>query len=96
MVTACVCFIFKDFIFDVIIFGPKKLSFPTYKFLCNAATFVNIETHFCGEEFPFRIQSRTWLDSFLLIFGLQLLAGFIISFPYVIYEFWKFISPGLS
>ena len=22
-------------------------------------------------------------------------AGFIISFPYVLYEFWKFISPGL-
>jgi sec-independent protein translocase protein TatC len=59
MVMACVCFIFKEFIFDVIIFGPKKLSFPTYKFLCNAATFVNIETHFCGEEFPFVIQNRT-------------------------------------
>jgi sec-independent protein translocase protein TatC len=23
------------------------------------------------------------------------MAGFIISFPYVLYEFWKFISPGL-
>jgi len=32
MTMAFVCFIFKDFIFDVIIFGPKKLSFPTYKF----------------------------------------------------------------
>ena len=29
MTMACVCFVFKDFIFDVIIFGPKKLSFPT-------------------------------------------------------------------
>ncbi len=25
----------------------------------------------------------------------SIFAGFIISFPYVIYQLWKFISPGL-
>ncbi len=25
----------------------------------------------------------------------SILAGFIIAFPYIIFEFWKFISPGL-
>ena len=25
----------------------------------------------------------------------SVLAGFIVSFPYIIFEFWKFISPGL-
>ena len=25
----------------------------------------------------------------------SILAGFILAFPYIIFEFWKFISPGL-
>ena len=25
----------------------------------------------------------------------SIISGFIISFPYILYEFWKFISPGL-
>ena len=95
MTMACVCFVFKDFIFDVIIFGPKKLSFPTYKFLCNVATFVNIETNFCGEEFPFVIQNRTMAGQFSAHIWTSIIGGFIISFPYVIYELWKFISPGM-
>ena len=26
-----ICFLMKDFIFDTIIFGPKKMDFPTYR-----------------------------------------------------------------
>ena len=95
VIVAIGCFIMKDFIFDTIIFGPKKLSFPTYKFLCNVATFINIETNFCGEEFPFVIQNRTMAGQFSAHIWTSIIGGFIISFPYVIYELWKFISPGM-
>ena len=93
--AAFVCFLMKDFIFDTIIFGPKKMDFPTYKFLCQAATFVGIETSFCGDEFPFIIQNRTMAGQFSAHVMTSVIAGFIISFPYVLYEFWRFISPGL-
>ena len=90
-----VCFLMKDFIFDTIIFGPKKMDFPTYKFLCQAATFIGIETNFCGDEFPFVVQNRTMAGQFSAHVMTSVISGFIISFPYVLYEFWKFISPGL-
>ena len=35
-----ICFLMKEFIFDTIILGPKNMSFPTYTFLCQAATFI--------------------------------------------------------
>ena len=89
------CFLMKDFIFDTIIFGPKKMDFPTYKFLCQAANFIGVETTFCGEEFPFVVQNRTMAGQFSAHVMTSIIAGFIISFPYVLYEFWKFISPGL-
>ena len=90
-----VCFLMKDFIFDTIIFGPKKMDFPTYRFLCQAATFIGVETNFCGDEFPFVVQNRTMAGQFSAHVMTSVISGFIISFPYVLYEFWKFISPGL-
>ena len=95
IITGIVCFVMKDFIFDTIIFGPKKMSFPTYRFLCEAATFIGVETNFCGTEFPFIIQNRTMGGQFSAAIWTSILAGFILSFPYVLYELWKFISPGL-
>ena len=44
---------------------------------------------------PFRIQSRTVAGQFSAHLWTSILAGFIIAFPYVIFEFWKFVSPGL-
>ena len=90
-----ICFLMKDFIFDTIIFGPKKMDFPTYKFLCQAATFIGVETTFCGDEFPFIVQNRTMAGQFSAHVMTSMISGFIISFPYILYEFWKFISPGL-
>ena len=47
MIIGVVAFVFKGFIFDTIIFGPKNMSFPTYKFFCEIATFFGIESDFC-------------------------------------------------
>lgn len=95
LLAGTVAFIMKDFIFGTIIFGPKDMDFPTYKMLCKAARFIGIETNFCGEELPFIIQSRLMAGQFSAHIWTSILAGFIISFPYVLYEFWKFISPGM-
>ncbi|WP_026753198.1 twin-arginine translocase subunit TatC [Sediminibacter sp. Hel_I_10] len=90
-----VAFLFSDFIFNVIIFGPKSMDFPTYKYLCQIAQFVGVDTTFCAEELPFRIQNRTMGGQFSAHIWTSIYAGFVISFPYVIYQFWSFISPGL-
>ena len=94
MVLAVVAFIFKDIIFDVIIFGPKKADFATYKLLCKSAQAMGFDS-FCFTELPFRIQSRTMAGQFSAHLWTSITAGFILAFPFVIYEFWKFVSPGL-
>ncbi len=89
-------FIFKGFIFDVIILGPKDMSFPTYRWLCAVSQFIGIEdSTFCGESFPFRIQSRTLAGQFSAHLWTSVYAGFIVAFPYVLYQLWAFISPGM-
>lgn len=93
--VATLAFIFSRFIFDEIIFAPKEMSFPTYELLCNAANFIGLDTTFCAEEMPMIIQNRTMAGQFSADIWTAILAGFVISFPYVIYQLWKFISPGL-
>jgi len=95
MVLACIAFVAKDFIFDVLIFGPKNPDFPTYKLLCRIATNIGLEDSFCFTEEQFRIQSRTMAGQFSAHIWTSIMAGFIVAFPYVLYEFWKFIGPGL-
>ncbi len=95
VIVATVAFLAKDFIFDVLLFGPKNPDFPTYKLLCRLATNIGLEDSFCFTEEQFRIQSRTMAGQFSAHIWTSIMAGFIIAFPYVLYEFWKFISPGL-
>lgn len=96
VVLATIAFIAKDFIFDVLIFGPKSPDFPTYKLLCRVANSIGLEDSFCFTESQFRIQSRTMAGQFSAHIWTSIMAGFIVAFPYVLYEFWKFISPGLK
>lgn len=97
IICGTVAFIFKGFIFDNIIFAPKKMEFPTYQWLCSLANLVSVkDSTFCGEAFPFIIQNRTMAGQFSAHIWTSIYAGFIIAFPYVIYQLWKFISPGLN
>ena len=94
VIVATLAFIAKDFIFDVLLFGPKSANFPTYRLLCKAAQFIGMDS-FCFDELPFRIQSGTMSGQFSAHIWTSITAGIIVAFPYIVYEFWKFISPGL-
>lgn len=95
VIIGCVAFLMKDFIFDTVIFGPKKMNFPTYRLFCNIATSLGFDSAFCADELPFTIQNRTMAGQFSAHIWTSIWAGFIVGFPYVLYELWKFISPGL-
>ena len=88
-------FIFKSYIFDYVIFAPKNGDFPTYQFFCNIGKMFGVESDFCKESLPFTIQNRTMAGQFSVSIWTAIWAGIIIGFPYLIYELWRFISPGL-
>ena len=86
LLVAVVAFLAKDIIFDQIIFGPKRGNFVSYELFCSISQSFGGNA-FCFEELPFRVQSRTVSGQFSAHLWTSILAGFIISFPYVIYEF---------
>ncbi len=95
LIAALAAFLAKNFVFDVLLFGPKKTDFLTYKLLCQSSNFLGFDDSFCISELPFRIQSRTMAGQFSAHIWTSITLGFVMAFPYVIYQFWKFISPGL-
>ena len=94
-ITSVVMFFFKEFMFDVILFGPKKIDFPTYRAMCWLGNKLNVDG-LCITELPFKLQSIELSQQFTLHMWTAIVAGFIVSFPYVFYEIWKFISPALT
>ena len=95
VIMGSIAFLLKGFIFDYILFGPKKIDFVTYQWFCQISQSLGQGNSFCITEMPFRIQSRTLAGQFSAHLWTSILAGFIVAFPYVLLEFWRFISPGL-
>lgn len=87
-------FLAKSFVFGTVILGPSKPDFITYTTLCRVADALSIPA-LCIEELPFIIQSRQMTGQFSMHMTSSLVIGLIIAFPYLFWEIWRFISPGL-
>ena len=95
LVAASVAFAFSKFIFDEIIFAPKDGNFITYRLFCDLANKYDLDKSFCVTEIPFEIQSRRMDGQFSTDIWTAITAGFILAFPFILWEFWKFIRPAL-
>jgi sec-independent protein translocase protein TatC len=93
-VASVVAFIEKDLIFDKIIFAPKRADFWTNRMMAKLAELTNtpslkINTH------ELQLISINMSGQFMTHMWTAIVAGIIIASPFIIYEFWRFISPAL-
>ncbi len=95
IICAAVAFVFSGYIFDEIIFAPKSGDFPTYRLFCDLANKYDLDKSFCIKEIPFDIQSRRMDAQFSTDLWISVTVGFILAFPIILWEFWRFIRPAL-
>lgn len=95
MIFMIVAFIYAPWIFDNIIFAPTRVDFPTFKVLCKLGEFTGAEEALCAKPFEFKIQSRYMTGQFSMQVLAAFVLGFIAAFPYVFWEIWRFVKPGL-
>jgi sec-independent protein translocase protein TatC len=88
-------FIFKNIIFDLVLLAPMDPQFLTYRVLCNISRFLQMGEALCIQESPFSLMNISMSGQFSTHIKVSLFSGFIISFPYVFWEFWRFIKPAL-
>ena len=95
LVMASVTFFVSDYIFDVIIFGPTQPNFITYRFFCDLSHYLGFADSICVTEMPFIIQNTNMEGQVSILIWTCITAGFILGFPFILWELWKFISPAL-
>jgi sec-independent protein translocase protein TatC len=95
IIMAIATYFISDFLFDTIIFGPTRPTFFTYSYLCELSHSLGFADNICITEMPFIIQNTTMEGQVNVFIWICILAGFILSFPYILWEVWKFISPAL-
>ncbi len=89
LVVTVVVFIMKNFVFQHVILGPTSPDFITYRLFCEYAP------QFCFYPEHLQIITRDIQEQFLSHIKVSLWLGFIVAFPYILFEVWRFIRPGL-
>lgn len=95
VIMGTVTFFISDYIFDSIIFGPTRPDFVTYQAFCDFSHYLNLGETICVGDMPFIIQNTDMEGQVNMLVWTCITAGFILSFPYILWEIWKFISPAL-
>ena len=92
---AILAFIFKGILFDSILLGPKNPDFPTYKILCYLSQQLGMGDALCMDELPFILMNISMSGQFSTHIMTSIVAGFVVAFPYLFWEMWRFIAPAL-
>lgn len=95
VICTIVAFIYGKWIFDNVVFAVAQPDFIFFDWMCSLGKLVGYEETLCVQEIPFKIQSRQMTGQFTMHISSSLFIGVIASFPYIVWELWRFIKPGL-
>lgn len=94
LVFMIAAFVSMDVIFREVILAPARVDFWTYVKLCEIGKFFNIQS-LCIDKIDFTLQSRQMAGQFTMHITASFVIGLIAAFPYVFWEIWRFVAPGL-
>jgi sec-independent protein translocase protein TatC len=89
LIAGIIFFVNKKFTFDTLVFGPLQENFPTYRFLCWMGEVT------CMQPPNITLSTREFGEQFFVHFKVAFWMGLICSFPFVLWEIWRFVKPGL-
>ncbi|MEM6686329.1 MAG: twin-arginine translocase subunit TatC [Bacteroidota bacterium] len=95
-IIACVIFVFIKPVYDHFLIVHLDGQFVTYRFFCDAFQLFGIDSDFCSLSFDDNLVNLKVTGQFTMAIWTSLILGLILAFPYVLYEAWRFIAPGLN
>ena len=94
-VLMIVAFCFKKIIFDGIVLAPRYADFLTTKWLCKLGELLN-KGALCINQQPADLINITMAGQLTMHFKVSIVAGLILAFPVILWEFWRFFEPALK
>ncbi len=93
---AIVFIVYNTFFVREVLMGPTHADFPTYKWLCKVGHAIGLGDNMCMKDIGLKMQSTSVSGQFSMYFTLIFVGGIIVAFPYIFWEFWRFIKPALT
>ncbi len=94
VVLMIVAFIFKRFLFDHVVLAPKNPDFITNRLLCQLGKIMHTDA-LCINQKPVNLISIKMSGQITTHIVVAMVAGVILAFPYILWEFWQFFKPAL-
>jgi sec-independent protein translocase protein TatC len=94
VVFSLVAFFNKTFLFHDLILGPSRSDFWTYQTFCRIGNMFGSPTP-CDNQVNFIIQNREMSGQLAMHISTSFIVGICLSFPYLFWELWRFVKPGL-
>ena len=90
-----IAFVFKTFIFDNIILAPKNPAFFTNRLLCHIGETLFNTKALCINSQHLNLINIKMSGQLTTHIAVSMVAGLILAFPIILWEFWQFFKPAL-
>ena len=89
LIVGTIIWFYQEKIIDSVFLSMAKKDFITFRIMCQ---FFGV----CITEIPIKFQSMTVSGQFSYALMMSFLGGIVITFPYLFYQIWSFVKPGLK
>jgi len=96
LISAILFFIYIDEIFDVVIMGPTRNDFISYRAFCKVSHLLGMGDSLCMPPMKLSLQVTSISGTFMSSITIAVVGGLLLALPFVFYEIWKFIKPALK
>ena len=96
LVFSVLIFIKIQWVFDNVIAGPINPNFISYRAICALSHKLNLGNELCLPPVNITMQTTTFGGQFFSSFSIAFIGGLLAAFPYIFWEFWRFVRPALK
>lgn len=97
IILAVAFFVYSEKVYDYFLLAHIQSDFITYQVFCDIFQLFGLDSDFCHVSFADKkLQSIEVTSQLMNSLWSSIILGVIVAFPYLLWEIWRFISPGLT
>ena len=96
IVGAIIVLIFARDVVENILMAPTRPDFISSLWLCNLGKNIGIGDVLCFPPIQATFLENKMTGQFIAYFTMGFMGGIVVAFPYIFWEFWRFVKPALS
>lgn len=94
VIFGILAYTFSAIIWKEIIFAPNSDQFWTSQMIIKLNNYFGVQSDGLNKH-PLQLINFDMSGQFMVDVWMAIITGFILAFPYVVYQFWSFIKPAL-